>query len=991
MKGIKARTTWKAVALLVVLTAVVTTANAADVNWANPINSNYTWLGGPWELDDHSVSPPPVDGERIVFENDYSKAHCSIDVAGATLNLPTSHFQLGYGGRRWSLYDSATLTPDADPMASGTSYILGAHASLEAAAAASTEKLTVASFDGSKSGTMYFFFPVEITGTMKNYEDGDMFFYGPATIGTDDIPRNTGWRSDLYYRGDATIGTKNVGFRSDGNDEDTWFYGVTNIGTINQDGGEIYMEPTATGTVGTLNLTRGYYKGGNVAITNLNWTGGTMELNVLPDPTVVPSGSILKVGAIQATWPSVTVKSDATLVSDMTNAVYSTDLTFENDAKFVELVAPAGGPITRADLDPGVLLWKGVVNTQSTSDYHEAGDDGVSPYKGLVLNPSYSQSGEWRGTFKATPGSGDLLFKIEDKRYGIHYSGGPKFYGDSSAIGTGDNSSSTAIFECSGAGGLSMRRHFNLYSQADPDRIKTFTFTRAPGKERTENLQPNQQAGIYADQVINVINGKLRITCNDWKLEGALNLTDAVWTMDGEDYDALEDTGTVTLAGRTTLELPNGDSIKIATYLEGLEDRLTITGLPMVIFSDRNGGPWIYDFDNDTFGSMPVLANLLANSDYGSNHYHDVDIGSGGLVIGDGKFLSSSGTTNSTDKYIARDTGGGFGIIMPGQPGAITMGFAALSKNLDIEMDVVAPDATLQVGTTDPDRLLTYQNANGGFVTAIPTNRVRFMKDVSAAALNIVSGSARVDQDLIIPDIDIGVGTSFQVAAGMSATVTGTLSGDGSWTGSVVVASGGSVAPGASVGTLTGEALEITDGGAYDVGIGDADNDLLVISGYLQLTGAWTLNVVDESGGIDPTGLSFAIINYGTIDTLANVAFASSDFDVSGAGIVADAGVVTLSGLLPGTPTIPGDANENGFVDDDDLAVLLSNWESDAGTITNWALGDFTGDTDVDDDDLAVLLGNWTGPPPGGAAVPEPATLALLGLGGLSVLRRRRK
>jgi len=94
----------------------------------------------------------------------------------------------------------------------------------------------------------------------------------------------------------------------------------------------------------------------------------------------------------------------------------------------------------------------------------------------------------------------------------------------------------------------------------------------------------------------------------------------------------------------------------------------------------------------------------------------------------------------------------------------------------------------------------------------------------------------------------------------------------------------------------------------------------------------------------------------------------------------------------PDPDPMPGDANDSGFVDDDDLAVLLSNWEQDPGTITTWALGDFTKDTDVDDDDLAVLLGNWTGSPPGGAGVPEPVSAVLLLIGApLAAVRRRRK
>jgi PEP-CTERM motif len=98
-------------------------------------------------------------------------------------------------------------------------------------------------------------------------------------------------------------------------------------------------------------------------------------------------------------------------------------------------------------------------------------------------------------------------------------------------------------------------------------------------------------------------------------------------------------------------------------------------------------------------------------------------------------------------------------------------------------------------------------------------------------------------------------------------------------------------------------------------------------------------------------------------------------------------GEVTIN---EGAPPLVGDLDGDGFVGIADLNIVLGNWNQNVPP--GDPLADPSGDGFVGIEDLNTVLGNWNAgtPPASGAAVPEPATLGLLGLGGVMMMLRRR-
>ena len=120
----------------------------------------------------------------------------------------------------------------------------------------------------------------------------------------------------------------------------------------------------------------------------------------------------------------------------------------------------------------------------------------------------------------------------------------------------------------------------------------------------------------------------------------------------------------------------------------------------------------------------------------------------------------------------------------------------------------------------------------------------------------------------------------------------------------------------------------------------------------------------------------------------------ASEWEIQHYTLDATNNIITATGIIESYDTgdffavmsegwIPGDTDKDDDVDFVDYQTMEANFGTSSGM--TWADGDFDGDGDVDFTDYQILESRY------GAHAPEPATMTVLALGGLALLRRRRK
>ena len=167
-----------------------------------------------------------------------------------------------------------------------------------------------------------------------------------------------------------------------------------------------------------------------------------------------------------------------------------------------------------------------------------------------------------------------------------------------------------------------------------------------------------------------------------------------------------------------------------------------------------------------------------------------------------------------------------------------------------------------------------------------------------------------------------------------------------------------------------------------------ATNSTVVVGGNTHMDGHM---FVENSGDRPKEGDQFTLFDGETGSGQTHTgSFLTVTTNLTGGGAGYGVAPVTGDWIATFTGLTGGDANADHKVSIGDLSIMAGNWNQTEFT-NGYADADFNGDGEVGIGDLSIMAGNWGWEKPGGGvSIPEPATLSLLCLGGLALLRRRR-
>lgn len=300
-------------------------------------------------------------------------------------------------------------------------------------------------------------------------------------------------------------------------------------------------------------------------------------------------------------------------------------------------------------------------------------------------------------------------------------------------------------------------------------------------------------------------------------------------------------------------------------------------------------------------------------------------------------------------------------------------------------------------GTTD-GRINIPSGGNTLTYNGVITGPGKFIKmgdgTLSTASAHTYTGGTDVYGRLLVNNTSgSGTGTG---AVNVKTTATGlgtdgTLGGTGSVSGLVTVESGGTIAPGLSIGTLTlAGGLTLNAGSLLGIELGAPTmGDLINVGGTTTINGG-TVNVAD-AGGLGAG--TYTILDYagalgGSFSNLAlGTTPAGFSFALMDTGSAINLSVSAVAGLL-------GDYNEDDIVDAADFVVWRKAEQTGVADLPN----DNDDPGNIGPAEYALWRANFGSTLPGsgsglgGGAVPEPASvvLVMLGMAAMAMGRRGR-